>query len=521
MNNLTDEKNKYEGVKAFLIARVSDPSQRDALPAQEQRIDEYAEYKLMDKKLYSFDETAFKEDRQKFEEIVETIKNYPKFCVVVFDKVDRFTRDCTSDVVRTFKGLAKEGKIELHFPSDGLYVFKNSPATDWFRLDMGMALGGYYASAISDNVKRRIQQKLHDGEYPGKACIGYANIKLDIINPVTKEPYKDIVPDPERAAYIIKAFELRLAGNSFRTIAKILKEDGLRSNTALKKPVGQSQIETMVKNPFYYGVMRYDGKQYPHKYKPIITKELFDLVQKVNDERNTDDHSKTDTKQTFTFSGILKCATCGCSISSYYKKGHVYMRCTKAKQDVHCEQPHVSEAELLPQVNHLLDKLAVSQSDVQKILKILEDQRNNVVMFYDNVIKQKKAQHKKLQDKIEILYDDRIDGRITIAQYDTYVAKAKEDMSRLDDELVELSKGNTTFLVTAEYLLELASKARTLFESSQPAQKNKILRALLANLKLDEKRLQLNLLQPLSALSADLKSQNWLRRLDSNQRPKR
>lgn len=58
--------------------------------------------------------------------------------------------------------------------------------------------------------------------------------------------------------------------------------------------------------------------------------------------------------------------------------------------------------------------------------------------------------------------------------------------------------------------MALASKARYLFESSQPAQKNKILRALLANLKLDEKRLQLNLLQPLSALSADLKSQNWL-----------
>jgi site-specific DNA recombinase len=418
-------------------------------------------------------------------------------------------------VVRTFKNLAKDGKIELHFPSDGLYVFKNSPATDWFRLDMGMALGGYYSSAISDNVKRKIQQKLHDGEYPGKACIGYMNIKWE----VDKKEFKDIVPDPERAPYIVKAFELRLAGNSFRTIAKILKEDGLRSNTSLKKPVGQSQIETMVKNPFYYGVMRYDGNKYPHKYKPIITKELFDLVQKVNDERNTNDHSKTDTKQTFTFSGILKCATCGCSISSYYKKGHVYMRCTKAKQDVHCEQPHVSEAELLPQVNHLLDKLAVSQSDVQKILKILEDQRNNVVMFYDNAIKQKQAQHKKLQDKIEILYDDRIDGRITVAEYDIYVARAKEDMSKLDDELVELSKGNTTFLVTAEYLLELASKARTLFESSQPAQKNKILRALLANLKLNEKRLQLNLLQPLSALSADLKSQNWLRRPDSNRRP--
>ena len=517
MNNLTDNKKKYEGVKAFLIARVSDPNQRKALPAQKLRLVDYSERMKFNEEYHEFDETAFKDDRTKFLEIIDHATQYKGYYILVFDKIDRLTRDVSSEVVRRLKELSYGGVCELHFPGDGLMLNKNSPAHDKTRFDMGMVFGGYYSMAISDNVKRKIEQKLHDGEYPGKACVGYINTTFE----VEGKEFKTIVPDPNRKQYIIKAFELRLAGNSFRMIAKILKEDGLRSNTKQMKPVGQSQIETMVKNPFYYGVMKYDGGLYPHKYQPIITKELFDLVQKVNEDRNTDDHSKTDTKQTFTFSGILKCATCGCSISSYVKKGHVYMRCTKAKQDVHCEQPHVSEAELLPQVNRLLDKLAISQGDVQKILKILEEQRNNVVMFYGNAMKQKQAQHKKLQDKIDTLYDDRLDGRITVAEYDIYVVRAREEMSKLDDELVELSKNNTSFLVTAEYLLELASKARNLFESSLPAQKNKILRALLANLKLNEKRLQLNLLQPLSVLCFDNKTLNWLRRLDSNQRPKR
>ncbi len=35
--------NKYEGVKAFLIARVSDPSQIEALPGQILRLNKYAE----------------------------------------------------------------------------------------------------------------------------------------------------------------------------------------------------------------------------------------------------------------------------------------------------------------------------------------------------------------------------------------------------------------------------------------------------------------------------------------------
>lgn len=519
MSIFNEEKKNYEGVKAFLIARVSDPNQRKALPAQKLRLQDYSDFKQLNSEYHEFDETAYKADREKFLEIIDHATQYKGFYVLVFDKIDRLTRDVSSEVVRKLKDLTYAGVCELHFPSDGLVLHKNSPAHDKTRFDMGMVFGGYYSMAISDNVKRRIEQKLHDGEYPGKACIGYTNVDLDIINPLTKKPFKDIVPDSERAPYIVKAFELRLAGNSYRTIAKILKDDGLRSNTKQMKPVGQSQIETMLKNPFYYGVMNYDGKQYPHKYKPIIAKELFDLVQKVNDDRNTDDHSKTEVKQTFVFSGILKCATCGCSISSYVKKGHVYMRCTKAKPGVHCEQPHVAEAELLPQVTHLLDKLAVSQRNAEKIMELLKEQHNNVVMFYQNAIKQKTAEHKKLQNKIDTLYDDRLDGRITVDEYDKYVIKAKEEMDKLDADLVDLSKGNTSFMVTAEYLLELATRSKELFESSQPAQKNRILRALLANLNLNQKKLQLNLLQPFHGLVFNQKSSNWLRGRDSNPRP--
>jgi site-specific DNA recombinase len=514
MTDYSNDNKKYEGVKAFLISRVSDPRQADALPAQEYRLDEYSKRLKLNAEKHMFDETAYKEDRTKFLEIINNATQHKGFYIFVFDKIDRLTRDVSSQVVMDLKKLVKEGKTELHFPSDGLVFHQKSPAHDKTRLDMGMVFGGYYSAAISDNVKRKIEQKLRDGEYPGKACIGYMNIQWE----VDKKVFKDIVPDPERQQYIVKAFELRLAGNSFRTIAKILKEDGLRSNTKHLKPVGQSQIETMLKRTFYYGVMKYDGATYPHKYKPIITKELFDLVQKVNDDRNTDDHSKTDIKQTFTFSGILKCATCGCSISSYTKKGHVYMRCTKAKVNVPCNQPHVAEADLLPQVTELLNKLAVSQSTVNQVLTLLKDEHDNIVLFYDNAIKQTRAEYTKLDKRLATLYDDRLVGRITVDEYDKYVQTTKTEMEQLDAKLVELTNGNKSFIVTAEYLLELASKAKYLFESSQPAQKNKILRAILANLNLNQKKLQLNLLQPFSVLLSDLKTNSWLRLLGSNQR---
>ena len=139
-------------------------------------------------------------------------------------------------------------------------------------------------------------------------------------------------------------------------------------------------------NPFYYGVMRYNGKEYPHKYQPIIENRLFDKVQFLNED----------------------------------------------KVDV-------------------IDKRLVT------------------------------------------LYEDRLDGRITTPDYDKYVTRYKAEKE------------------------ELAQNARSIFQSSQPAQKNKILKALLANAQIDQKRLQLNLLKPFSALVLATKSSAWLRRLDSNQ----
>lgn len=83
-------------------------------------------------------------------------------------------------------------------------------------------------------------------------------------------------------------------------------------------------------------------------------------------------------------------------------------------------------------------------------------------------------------------------------------------MEELDRKLVEYTNNDKSFVVTAEYLLRLASNAKYLFESSQPQQKNKILRLLLANLTLNQKRLQLNLLQPFNGLVSSQKSSNWL-----------
>ncbi len=513
---MKNEMKSYEGTKAFLIARVSDPSQRTALPAQTLRLNQYAESLSLDAELHSFDETAYKEDRVKFLEIVNKAIAHPGSFIMVFDKIDRLTRDCSSSIINTLKKLVRDGRAELHFPSDGLIYRKDSPAHDKTRLDMGMVFGGYYSAAISDNVKRKIDQKLHDKEWPGKAPIGYKNIMTNDGN--GKPTGKDIAPDEVRAPYIAKIFELRLNRQSFRSIAKTLREEGLTSNTKQARPIGQSQIEQILKNPFYHGVMRYNGGLYPHRYQPIVDKRLFDLVQQVNQDRATDT-SKTDMVHKFTFNNLLKCRLCGCSVSSYTKKGHTYMQCSKAKGP--CSQPHTSEAELLPQIDGLLNDLQKVESAIDQIISALKKEHDSVQDYYITAMQQARKEYDRLERRLAVLYDDRLDGRITVDEYDKIVSRTKAQMEKLDEKLVQLTNGDKSFVVTSSYLLRLASIAGKLFKSSKPELKSKILHLVLSNLELDNKKLYFNLLSPFDRLLIHSQSSTWLRRLGSNQRPNR
>ncbi|MBI2797724.1 recombinase family protein [Candidatus Saccharibacteria bacterium] len=236
--------------KAFLIARVSDKEQRKALPAQKLKLVKYAEEQDFDYELIKFDESAYKSDRRKFATFIKNkIESYPDNCIVVFDKIDRFSRDSSQEEVRLFNELRLKNKIEMHFPSDNLVVTKESPATDLFRLGIGLALAKYYSDSISDNVKRRLEQLVkEEKQWPGKAPIGYTNKRLS-------EKETTIVPDPERAKYIVKAFELRTQGMAVDAITKILRKEGLQNNTSLSRPISRSHVGKILQNPFYYGVL--------------------------------------------------------------------------------------------------------------------------------------------------------------------------------------------------------------------------------------------------------------------------
>jgi DNA invertase Pin-like site-specific DNA recombinase len=152
-------------MKAIILARVSTEEQRDgkSLPAQQDRLRSYIDRKpeLKRDKEFIFDESAYKEHRKEFNGVVEYILSQKEVIAFCCDKVDRLTRDFLVGLP-TLEKLRREGKIELHFPSDNLVLHQNSPATDLFHFNIAVSLAQYYSNSISDNVKRSYEKMRSD-----------------------------------------------------------------------------------------------------------------------------------------------------------------------------------------------------------------------------------------------------------------------------------------------------------------------------------------------------------------------
>jgi len=212
------------------------------------------------------------------------------------------------------------------------------------------------------NVKRGIRAKCEMGWRPCMPPIGYNNRTLNGV--------KDIVIDPERAPYIPEMFEKASNGESGRKIEAWLSNSG--ATTRKNKKITLSQVFSMLKNPFYYGMFEYPkkgGVWYQGSHKPLITKEVFDKVRK---QLVAPQKVKWGSKE-FPFRRFLTCYSCGSSIvgEEKFKKRidggknrHVYYHCSR-QIDYNCKEPYLPEAKLIEELLLISDKLTVDNVAIE------------------------------------------------------------------------------------------------------------------------------------------------------------
>ncbi len=173
---------------------------------------------------------------------------------------------------------------------------------------------------------------------------------------------KKWMKDPITGPLLIQVFEQFVTGEyTYEQITEYAYQIGLRSTDGKNKggKISENTWMNRLKDRQYTGIFISEGKDVVGKYEPLVSRELFYMVQDVI-------HGNVHPKEThldYAYSSIVKCGVCGGPFSGTHKKGHTYYRCSKRLEPCkHNERiPYVREEILENSLMEAFETIEIDQ----------------------------------------------------------------------------------------------------------------------------------------------------------------
>src|SRR5205809_3327594 len=115
------------------------------------------------------------------------------------------------------------------------------------------------------------------------------------------------------------------------------------------------------------------------------------------------------------------------------------------------------------------------------VSQALRESHRDEKKFHDDAIARLQREHKRIQDRIDAMYMDKLDSRIDAEFFDRKAAEFRSDQCRLLRDLEVHQTANHGYIEEGIKLLELAQRAHRLFESQPAREKRKLLDFVLSN----------------------------------------
>lgn len=216
------------------------------------------------------------------------------------------------------------------------------------------------------NTKRGMKSRAELGYRPCKPPLGYLTMRA----PGASKSH--LIIDPIRAPFVRQMFEKVVEdGASGRVLHRWMQEVGFI--TRLNKTIPLCMVYKILHNEFYTGRFEYPvggGQWFKGDYEPLVTKKLFDDVQRILAEAPKKPWGVKD----FAFVKLMTCGKCGSGVTAEEKHKHlkdgsvkryVYYRCTHAK-DRECKDGSIREDHLIEQLAEIIHKVSFDASAIKK-----------------------------------------------------------------------------------------------------------------------------------------------------------
>lgn len=371
--------------------------------------------------------------------------------------------------------LLQQGTIKSIQTIDKKYLPEDNVLM--FNVESGMA--NQFILELRKNTKRGLISKAEKGWLPSRAPQGYLN---DVIE-------KIIIKDPKRFNLVRKMWDLMLTGNY--TPPKILDivndEWGYLTERRKKdggRPLSLSEVYRIFNSSFYYGYFEYKGNLYEGKHEPMITLDEFERVQEILGNKDKTKQKKYE----FAFTGIIRCAHCGCLITAEEKTKHIkstgekntyiYYRCTRRKRSLKCKEPSIKVEEIEKQIIQEIEKYTISEKFKDWALSVLKEKNTKEAEVNNNSYILLNNKYLDLQRQLNSLLQMRLKELITDEEFIREKSKLQEEISKVKIRISQNQDKSQNWLELVERAFCFATYARNSFINGDLKTKREIFAAL-------------------------------------------
>ncbi|WP_339280530.1 recombinase family protein [Lysinibacillus sp. FSL P2-0066] len=379
--------------------------------------------------------------------LLEDAKN-KQFDVVLVWKTNRLARN----ILDLLKIVEVFDQKYISFRS---YTENHETETSQGKLQFHMlaAIAEFERNTISENVKMGMLARARKGKWNGGIVLGYD--LEDFSNQGDKRKHTKLVINEKEARTVKRIFELYIAGNGYKAIANRVNKEGHLGKRG--KPFSISTIKTILENPVYVGMIRYDVRRngtdkrrgdinptpilQQGEHKPIISLLDWEKAQQILKNRS----SKPNRVHggTFPFTGVMKCPQCGSGmvvmrtvnkLKDGTRKTLEYYACGAWKNQGTsvCRSNTIRADKAESYIYERLQALATNK----QLIKEVADRVNNKRSNHDEPLQQEHQallkeleQAKRKKDKAMELYEEDIITKVDLQQR---LIKVNEQIEQLE-----------------------------------------------------------------------------------------
>ena len=374
--------------------------------------------------------------------------------------------------------------IETYFPENNIRFISIMESYDSMKIQASndastfiIASNDYMSRQNSIKIRSILDEKRKNGKFIGsKPSYGYKRDPLD---------KGHLVIDPEVADYVRYMFDLADNDVGVSDIATKMTEIGAPTPSAYKgtklssRLINKNQwtvstVKKILRNRMYTGDLvqhTQTNVNYKSKKKITLDESLWTIVEntheplvdrekfkRVNDRRRNNRKSsaiKTGRPKRL-LEGLLICKECSNRLTVNYRKNHDYwtINCNRYSRDprrkmcgTHFFPYDILEEQILEKIRESTND-AINRLDICELNEIVTNKIiNNKVIVPKRTLSDLKSQKDKTIKAIQMLYDDRLSGAITIDNFKElskpYENKLKEINKLIDERSKEPEEQQT------------------------------------------------------------------------------